>query len=143
MKTKRTYPSGCTWCGATGIVSNNARPPMSTMSNSTTICPVCNGTKMITITEEYDDVVIEGIPINPIIDISKIEETISYLPISPSWWLSMRKRSGLTLRQVANKTGISAATISRLERGKGSPLMSDGLTRLRIFYKDEEWKEEK
>lgn len=116
---------------------------MSTMSNSTITCPVCNGSKVITVTEEFDDTEIIGIPSNPIIDTFKIEETISYLPISPSWWLSMRRRSGLTLRQVADKTGISAATISRLERGKGCPLMSDGLTRLRIFYKDEEWKDEK
>lgn len=159
MKTIRTYPSGCRWCNATGVVQN---PISGTVADVMITCPVCGGSKTIIITEEYDQLV--EIPTDffsmrpPSINIKDlqeqlnkgilrrvsdkdIEETISYHPIDPSWWISQRKRAGLTLRQVADKTGISPATISRLERGVGSPIMSDGLTRLRIFYKDEEWKE--
>ena len=50
MKVKRTYLSGCTWCNATGFKTNQ-NP---TITNTTEVCPVCNGTKTVLITEEYD-----------------------------------------------------------------------------------------
>ena len=51
MKIKRTYLTGCTWCCATGIVSN---PTIGISTNITIVCPVCNGAKAIVVTEEYD-----------------------------------------------------------------------------------------
>ena len=50
-KVTRTYLSGCTWCNATGIVSN---PTIGLSTNITIVCPVCNGSKTIVVTEEYD-----------------------------------------------------------------------------------------
>ena len=131
MKTKRTYLDGCKWCGATGVVSNNSLPPMSTMSNSTITCPVCNGSKVITVTEEFDDTEIIGIPSNPIIDTSKIEQ--DNIPILVGSWKECRKRTGLSLRQVAEMTGLSAATISRIENNQGH-YMYDTYRRLNYFY---------
>ena len=49
-KVTRTYLSGCTWCNATGRV-----PETGISSNAFQTCPVCNGIKVIKITEEYDD----------------------------------------------------------------------------------------
>jgi hypothetical protein len=47
---KRTYLSGCRWCQATGII-----PKKGDSYNVTDICPVCNGSKVITITEETEE----------------------------------------------------------------------------------------
>jgi hypothetical protein len=47
MKTIRTYLSGCTWCNATGIIKDQYF-----RDNP---CPVCNGSKIVIVTE-----VIEG-----------------------------------------------------------------------------------
>jgi hypothetical protein len=51
MKIKRTYLSGCTWCNALGFIPN---PNMGWITDTTIICPVCNGAKTILVTEEYD-----------------------------------------------------------------------------------------
>jgi len=44
---KRTYLSGCKWCGATGIV-----PTTGMSTNTTEICPVYQGSKTVLVTEE-------------------------------------------------------------------------------------------
>jgi hypothetical protein len=49
MKAIRTYPSGCRHCKATGFV-----PTTGTSSSTTDRCPVCNGSKVITVTEEFE-----------------------------------------------------------------------------------------
>ena len=54
-KVTRTYLSGCTWCNATGTVQNPTFDPNITGNEWVIICPVCNGSKVITVTEEYDD----------------------------------------------------------------------------------------
>lgn len=54
MKTTRTYLSGCKYCGATGKVKNNDFNPNITDSTLEIVCPVCNGSKVITVTEEFD-----------------------------------------------------------------------------------------
>jgi len=52
-KITRTYLSGCVWCNATGYCkTNNPHPEVTTVL--TTVCPVCNGSKTIVVTEEYD-----------------------------------------------------------------------------------------
>ena len=48
-KVTRTYLSGCSWCNATGISKGT-----SLSTDASTICPVCRGSKVITVTEEYD-----------------------------------------------------------------------------------------
>ena len=53
-KVKRTYITGCGWCGATGFATNPEFDPNVTCSSQTIICPVCIGTKVITVIEEYD-----------------------------------------------------------------------------------------
>lgn len=50
MKTTRTYLDGCKWCDATGIVSDNS-VGLTDFTSLTKICPVCNGTKVILVTE--------------------------------------------------------------------------------------------
>jgi hypothetical protein len=55
MKTTRTYLSGCTWCGATGIVPNLMIKGSSVTALLTMTCPVCNGAKTIPITETIED----------------------------------------------------------------------------------------
>ena len=44
MKTK-TYLKGCEWCNATGYVASY------NLTNTTEVCPVCNGNKTIIVTE--------------------------------------------------------------------------------------------
>jgi len=52
MKTTRTYLDGCKHCGATGIVAYYGNPNITGgMSN---ICPVCQGNKVITVTETIE-----------------------------------------------------------------------------------------
>jgi Ribonuclease G/E len=51
-KIVKTYLSGCTWCNATGFVNN---PNMGLTTNITIICPVCNGTKTVIVTETITD----------------------------------------------------------------------------------------
>jgi len=48
-KITRTYTKGCEWCNATGYVSTVG---ISSLTWET--CPVCNGAKVVTVTEEYD-----------------------------------------------------------------------------------------
>jgi DnaJ-class molecular chaperone len=52
----RTYLSGCEWCNATGIVRTVNLPHQTVSSSLTEVCPVCNGTKVITITETDPDI---------------------------------------------------------------------------------------
>jgi hypothetical protein len=52
MITTRTYFNGCNWCNATGLIPSkdfgmNTTPLMIT-------CPVCNGSKVITVTESFE-----------------------------------------------------------------------------------------
>ena len=47
-KITRTYAKGCDWCNATGYTF-----PVG-ISSGTIPCPVCNGAKVITVTEEDD-----------------------------------------------------------------------------------------
>jgi DnaJ-class molecular chaperone len=60
MKTTKTYPSLCTTCQGSGFVISKS---LST-SSTTEICPVCNGTKVMTVTEitegEYTPNVVYG-----------------------------------------------------------------------------------
>jgi DnaJ-class molecular chaperone len=51
MKTVRTYPSGCTWCNATG----HKFPMQHDGTDFSSICPVCNGAKTIIVTETVED----------------------------------------------------------------------------------------
>lgn len=49
MKTTKTYLSGCKWCNGNGYVQ-----PVQGQITSTSwsnVCPVCNGSKVITVTE--------------------------------------------------------------------------------------------
>ena len=55
MKTTKTYSKGCQWCTATGVVANPAFDPNITGNEWTIICPVCNGSKVITVTEVIED----------------------------------------------------------------------------------------
>jgi len=53
MKTK-TYLKGCEWCGATGYTQKYYNPtnaPETSTSELTNICPVCNGSGTILVTE--------------------------------------------------------------------------------------------
>ena len=49
---KRTYKKACDYCGATGIVSTGRGWWQRSTTNATETCPVCNGNKTITVTEE-------------------------------------------------------------------------------------------
>ena len=50
MKVTETYLQGCGWCGATGV-----KFPMRNYGTAmTSICPVCNGAKVITVVREYE-----------------------------------------------------------------------------------------
>jgi hypothetical protein len=49
---KRTYLDGCSWCQATGIVHSRGLSTTNVFDN----CPVCNGSKVITITEETEEI---------------------------------------------------------------------------------------
>ena len=51
-KVTRTYLSGCTWCGATGFVKELY---FTTTGGWLQVCPVCNGSKTIIVTETYDE----------------------------------------------------------------------------------------
>jgi len=58
----RTYLDGCKWCGATGFV----QPVFDIYhtSSGSSICPVCNGSKIVLVTETIDEDsdIIENIP---------------------------------------------------------------------------------
>ena len=51
MKTTKTYFSGCNYCNATGLIKNYVFNPNITGCEVSITCPVCNGSKVITITE--------------------------------------------------------------------------------------------
>lgn len=55
MKTTKTYLQGCTWCSATGYVK--IPNPGFMTSALTGICPICNGLKVITVTEVTEDTI--------------------------------------------------------------------------------------
>lgn len=55
MKTTKTYLSGCNFCNATGLIRNYAFDPNVTGCAILVTCPVCNGTKIITVTETIED----------------------------------------------------------------------------------------
>lgn len=46
----RTYYKGCDWCGASGV----RYPMQNTGSGYTSICPVCNGNKIIQVIETIE-----------------------------------------------------------------------------------------
>jgi DnaJ-class molecular chaperone len=52
MKITKTYLTGCNWCGGIG----QKFPMQHDGTTFSSICPVCNGTKVILVTEttEYD-----------------------------------------------------------------------------------------
>ena len=50
MKTTRTYLKGCDWCNAKGVIPNT-NPAFCGNTSFTELCPVCNGTKTVTVTE--------------------------------------------------------------------------------------------
>jgi len=50
LKLTRTYPSGCAYCGGTGLLYRNVLHD-SMITNKTYPCHVCNGTGTIIITE--------------------------------------------------------------------------------------------
>ena len=45
----KTYPKACEYCNATGFITRDAI--RNTTSVLTEICPVCNGNKVIVVTE--------------------------------------------------------------------------------------------
>ena len=51
MKTTRTYLSGCIWCNATG----QKFPMQHNGTDFSSLCPVCNGSKTVIVTETFDD----------------------------------------------------------------------------------------
>lgn len=53
MRTTKTYLSGCTWCMAEGCV--NSTPKGGTSGWTTKVCPVCNGSKTVLVTEVIED----------------------------------------------------------------------------------------
>jgi hypothetical protein len=52
MITHRSYLSGCSWCNATGFVSNLH---MGWVTDTTIICPVCQGSKTVWVNEIIED----------------------------------------------------------------------------------------
>ena len=132
-KVTRTYLTGCSWCNATGSIQAF---PSGTI-DCTRQCPVCNGSKVITISEEYEGLYqIDCSKIDPISIHSRLQEEAI-----PKSWKDLRKLTGLTLRQVAEKTGVSASTVSRIERVKGK-YTYETYKRVHSFYY-EKWKEQK
>jgi hypothetical protein len=55
MKITKTYLSGCTWCGALGVIESRRLPHQTVSSSLTEICPVCNGAKTVVVTEIIED----------------------------------------------------------------------------------------
>ena len=55
MKITRTYQKGCDWCNATGHVTNPNPNWGITGTELTIICPVCNGSKTVIVTEIIED----------------------------------------------------------------------------------------
>lgn len=134
MKVKKTYLSGCVWCKASGIVPN----PFS--GTATTInCPVCNGSKVITVTEEYFEIYAVRIP-EPIdttckADIDAIKKSLDNGIIRRcenavhevlytknfddySRLKEYRKFFKLTIRDLSKLSGVSISIISRMENKK-------------------------
>lgn len=54
MKVIRTYLGGCSWCKASGQIANPSFDPNTTNATLFIICPVCNGSKTVLITETFD-----------------------------------------------------------------------------------------
>jgi DnaJ-class molecular chaperone len=52
MKTIKQYPTGCSWCNATGMV-RELYP--TTTGGWSQVCPVCNGSKIVIVTETITD----------------------------------------------------------------------------------------
>ena len=50
----RTYNKGCEWCGATGYVQQWYSPWSATTTTLTNVCPVCNGSGVVNVTEQVD-----------------------------------------------------------------------------------------
>jgi hypothetical protein len=50
MITTRTYLKGCDWCNATG----HKFPMQHNGTDFSSICPACNGNKVITVTETFE-----------------------------------------------------------------------------------------
>jgi DNA-binding XRE family transcriptional regulator len=160
MKTiTRTYKDGCKWCNATGSVQN---PISGTVADIMIKCPVCDGTKTIIITDEVpilykvemskpSEFVLtteqmiearEAMERDRANIASKILFGETSVPIGvykPRYykydetdWRGLREKRGLGLREVAKFTGLSPATISRIERGKDS--LVTNLNKLKAFY---------
>ena len=55
MKT-RTYLKGCEWCNSTGYIQLHYHPQNAPTGSATltNICPVCNGSGTVTVTETED-----------------------------------------------------------------------------------------
>lgn len=59
---------------------------------------------------------------------------------NPMDWEKLRNQFNLSLREVTKETGVSAATISRLERGKN--VMWSTIVKLSRYYNERRTKEE-
>jgi hypothetical protein len=68
--------------------------------------------------------------------LTSYHELISVLENLPMLVLETRRRQGLTLREAAEKTGVSTNSLNRFERGK-SGIHSDGLLLLLKFVSDQ------
>jgi DNA-binding XRE family transcriptional regulator len=122
---KKTYLSGCTWCGALGTIT---RDKFVNFTTPLTIpCPVCNGAKTIPITEEYESPFqVTLAPEKPIeIDLSKLKtlhdqfkETKLNVWKLPVLLKTRRKYFNISLRTLSKEIGLSISTISRIENGK-------------------------
>lgn len=124
MKVVRSYLTGCKWCNGKGIIDDCINPQTTSMSKHT--CPVCKGSGAITVKEEYVELndplkrwndLPWVTPHSLIVDDTNLDKVIA------NTWKKERKNAGLTLRQVAELSGISASTISRIERNKGKYYM--------------------
>ena len=49
---KRTYLKGCEWCGSVGYTQYRLTDPQKSTSAITNVCPVCQGSGNVVVTEE-------------------------------------------------------------------------------------------
>ena len=145
-KVTKTYLSGCIWCHGSGAVINK-QYSTSLFEN----CPVCNGSKVITVTEEYDAVYQISTELTPLLDTASLRSMrdtlkrdiegsgqvlIDALGVTrkPTLMKARRNLQRLSLRDVAEQTGLSISTISRIENGKRC--MDDTYRTLLNFWND-------
>ena len=132
-KVIKTYPGLCKDCGGLGQFMDSRTAPVCKT------CPVCKGTGVITITETYEplysievDPSFKTTPIQIIRDRLHLDDESGHMV--PTLFKARRKMNYLTLRYIAAKTGISPATILRIENGK--KCLADNYNALLKFWKE-------